>query len=65
MGTSIAEVRAERVGGGNGRVYKIDFTANDQSGAVCTGYVVIDVPNNEGETGGPIDDGPFYDSTTE
>ena len=36
VGSSTAEVRAERVDSGNGRVYHISFTAEDDKGASCS-----------------------------
>jgi hypothetical protein len=63
--TSVAEVRAERVGGGNGRVYHIGFTAGDGYGGTCSGEVLVRVPKSQGKQGAPVDDdGPLYDSTT-
>jgi uncharacterized repeat protein (TIGR01451 family) len=52
------QLRAERDGGGNGRVYTITFMVTDSSGNVsrATGKVVV--PHNPGET--PIDSGPHY-----
>jgi hypothetical protein len=62
IGTSIADLRAERMGGGNGRVYHVDFTATDVWRDSCSADVNVDVPHDRG--GGPaIDDGPSYDST--
>ncbi len=61
VGTSSAQVRAERVGTGNGRVYHIAFTATDDGGASCSGVVQVGVPVSRNST--PIDDGPLYDST--
>ena len=61
VGTSTAEVRAERVGGGNGRVYHIGFTAADSLGASCAGTVMVGVPARPNQA--PIDDGPLFDST--
>ena len=61
LGTQTAEVRSERVGNGNGRVYHITFTASDNQGNSCTGKVLVSVPlNNKGEA---VDDGPLFDST--
>jgi hypothetical protein len=63
---------------GNGRVYHIDFTADDGNGGTCTGEVLVGVPLNKGkrwykEKGKrrykakrqqfPVDDGALYDST--
>jgi predicted extracellular nuclease len=63
VGSSTAEVRAERVGDGNGRVYTIGFTATDAFGGSCTGAVTVAVP--VGRRGEAVDDGPLYDATTQ
>jgi len=63
VGTPSAAVRAERAGGGNGRVYHMSFTAEDGYGGSCTGVVLVGVPKSEGSKGGPVDDGALYDST--
>lgn len=66
VGTHMASVRAERIGGegydeGDGRVYRIDFTATDEYGASCSGYVKVGVPH-DAKT--PAEDmGPLFDST--
>ena len=63
IGTSIAKVKAEReVGHDNdGRVYRINFTASDSSGATCSGSVTVEVPPNPNREA--IDSGQKYDST--
>jgi Ca-activated chloride channel family protein len=61
VGTDTAEVRAERMGGGNGRVYHISFTVMDEKGATCSGEVLVGVPHDVQDT--PIDDGALFDST--
>jgi hypothetical protein len=63
IGTSIAEVRAERDQNGNGRVYHIFFTASDGFGGMCSGEVLVGVPSDQGGQTEPIDDGAIYDST--
>jgi predicted extracellular nuclease len=63
IGSSTAEVRAERSGNGNGRVYHITFTANDDQGNSCTSIVKVSVPKDQGNNGEAIDDGALYDST--
>ena len=63
VGTSIAQVRAERDGGGNGRVYHIFFTASDGNGNECSGEVLVTILRNRGAAGLPVDDGALYDST--
>jgi len=63
VGTDTAQVRAERDGGGDGRVYHISFTADDGNGGTCTSTVVVAVPSKGSETGA-VDQGPLFDSTT-
>ena len=54
-------LRAERAGGGNGRVYKINYTATDRMGESCSGKVSVCVPHNRKYP--CIDDGQGYNST--
>ena len=61
VGTSMAQVRAERSGTGNGRVYAVRFLAEDDSGASCEGAVNVYVPHDKKSTA--IDDGQLYDAT--
>lgn len=61
IGTSVAQVRAERSGLGNGRVYDIRFIAQDAGGARCEGSVNVYVPHDKKDEA--IDDGQVYDST--
>ncbi|HJX26301.1 MAG TPA: SBBP repeat-containing protein [Thermoanaerobaculia bacterium] len=49
IGSSVAQVKAERNGQGDGRVYRIEFQATDPSGASCTGQVTVCVPHDQGE----------------
>jgi hypothetical protein len=51
-----ARLRAERAGGGDGRVYTISYTAKDPSGASCSGSVTVSVPHDRG--GQSVDSGP-------
>lgn len=61
IGTGVAEVRVERDGKGNGRVYEIGFTAAS-SGGSCTGSFQVTVPQSQ--NGEPAtDDGAAFDST--
>jgi hypothetical protein len=59
--TDTAQVRAERSGLGDGRVYTISFTGTDSFGAECTGEVKVGVPHDKKDI--PVDGGPIYDST--
>jgi hypothetical protein len=62
VGSATAEVRAERAGGGNGRVYAISFTAEDGNGGSCSGAVSVGVPKSQG-SGAAVDSGQSFDST--
>ena len=63
VGTDTAEVRAEREGRGNGRVYHIRFTADDGHSNTCSGEVLVKVPKVQRLPA--VDDGALYDSTVE
>ena len=59
-----AQVRWERAGTGNGRVYSISFTARDGKGGECTGSVQACVPQDHGNGGSTcMDDGQRYVAT--
>ncbi|MCH7974028.1 MAG: T9SS type A sorting domain-containing protein [Bacteroidetes bacterium] len=68
IGTSVAQVRAERTGTkkvpGNGRVYRIWYTASDGKGGECKSSVVVCVPHDKGKSSVCIDDGQRYNSVT-
>ncbi len=55
-------IRAERSGTGNGRVYRIHFTATDGQGGSCQGSVTVSVPQSQGKNGGAVDSGQNYNS---
>jgi len=61
IGTDTAEVRAERIESGNGRVYYITFAARNDLGGICTGTVQVGVPVKKNGTA--VGDGALYDST--
>ena len=46
VGAASAEVRAERAGRGDGRVYRIAFDAVDGKGGQCSGSVKVEVPHD-------------------
>jgi outer membrane protein assembly factor BamB len=58
-----AQLRAERSGTGNGRVYVISFTATDVYGAATQGTVKVVVPHDQSTPCTAIDDGQLYDAT--
>jgi Tol biopolymer transport system component len=54
-------LRAERDGGGDGRVYRIALTASDGKGGSCSGVATVGVPHNGGTSA--VDSAPpSYDS---
>jgi hypothetical protein len=61
VGTATAELRAEKLGNGDGRVYHVYFTASDGHGGACTGEVRVSVPHDQARP--VVDGGPLYDST--
>ena len=60
------ELRGERAGNSDGRVYHIFFTAQGGQDFTCTGEVTVPVVDHD-QSGKiidpPVDDGPIYDST--
>lgn len=56
-------VRAERQGAGDGRVYHVEFRADDGKGGVCTGVVRVCVPHDRGQGSQCGDGGPQHDVT--
>jgi len=56
------QLRAERLGGGNGRVYTIYFKLKDTSGNFTTGTAKVIVPVEQGGTA--VDDGPQFTVTS-
>jgi len=57
-----AQVRAERSGTGNGRVYVIAFTASDGRGGYCNGSVLVCVPHDQSHAAACVDDGQNFNS---
>ena len=55
-------LRAERSGAGNGRVYSVQFTADDGQGGTCAGAVTIGAPRSMQPGTPAIDDGQVHDS---
>jgi len=62
IGGPTAEVRAERTGDGDGRVYAIAFAADDGNGGSCSGQVSVGVPHAQ-NSGPAVDSGQRFDST--
>jgi len=53
------QLRAERIGNGNGRVYTINFQVSDSKGNVTTGSAKVTVPKSQNGAAA-VDDGPSY-----
>lgn len=53
-----ALIRKERMGGGNGRVYEINFIADDAISGSCSGAVTVCVPKKKKSS--CVDDGQVY-----
>jgi hypothetical protein len=62
VGTPAVQIRAERAGTGNGRVYHIFYSATDHVGASCRGEVTVGVPHDQGKGSVPVDGGPIFSS---
>lgn len=62
IGSSLARVKAERDGKGDGRVYHILFESTDPSGASCSGEVTVCVPHDRGK-GSCVDGGALFPSS--
>jgi hypothetical protein len=61
VGGSVASLRAERKGDGNGRVYRVSYVATGPGGT-CAGELHVAVPHSQ--DGDPaVDDGQLFDST--
>jgi sugar lactone lactonase YvrE len=58
-GCTSVQLRVERAGGGNGRVYTITFRVADASGNNTTATARVTVPKSQG-SGPAVDDGPHY-----
>lgn len=63
VGTSVAEVKAERSGAQDSRFYHIGFVVDDGHGGSCTGTIRVVVPHDRGVNLDPFDGGPLFDST--
>lgn len=62
---STVAVRVERSAQGDGRVYRIGFTADDGNGGnggTCEGVVRTCVPHDQGQGNDCVDGGDGYDS---
>lgn len=62
IGTATAQIRSDRNGKGDGRVYHLTFTASDGQGGTCTGTVRVCVPHDQGRGRTCVDGGPLFNS---
>jgi len=56
------QLRAERAGTGNGRVYKVTIVATDSFGATCTVTRTVGVPHDQSGPEAIDSSPPSYDS---
>jgi len=64
VGSGWPQIRRERSGTGDGRIFFISFDATDASNAAsCAGLVSVGVPHDQGQGSTPIDSGVRFDST--
>jgi hypothetical protein len=63
VGGTTVDVRSERSGLEDGRVYHLNFIASDGRGGQCTGSAGICVPHDQRPGHVCVDQGPLYDST--
>jgi hypothetical protein len=63
VGEDVAQIRVERAGPGDGRVYAIEFLAEDGRGGACEGFVTVCVPHDQGHGDACGDQGALADST--
>jgi hypothetical protein len=54
-------LRAERLGKGDGRVYRLEFEASDDHGNSCGGTALVGVPHDRAHPA-PVDSGASFDS---
>jgi uncharacterized repeat protein (TIGR01451 family) len=54
------QLRSERQGSGNGRVYTIHFRVKDAQGNVATATAKVKVPKSQGNNGAAVEDAPQY-----
>jgi hypothetical protein len=59
---STVQLRAERSGAGDGRVYVVAFTATNTIGGSCSGTVNVSVPHDQGSKGPAVDSLVRYNS---
>jgi hypothetical protein len=64
VGGSTVQLRAERQGTGDGRVYHVLYRATDPDGFSCMGEVTACVPLDQGRDAVCIDEGAKFDSST-
>jgi hypothetical protein len=57
-----AKVRAERAGMGDGRVYRLHFTATDTHGGTCSGTATVSVPHDKSGAAAVDSAPPSYNS---
>jgi hypothetical protein len=60
--SSTVQIRAERGGTGDGRVYVISYSATDPSGASCSGSLSVSVQHDQKPGHVAVDSGQSFNS---
>ena len=63
LANQTVQLRAERAGTGDGRVYRITVTATDSCGNASICHATVRVPANQGKNGDAVDSGQAFDAT--
>lgn len=61
--SNVVQLRAERSGKGDGRVYVVNFTATDSHGGTCTGSVTVTVLHDQKPGSVAVNSGQRYNAT--
>ena len=62
-GTPLVEIRAERSGRRDGRVYHVEFVGDDGRGGTCRSVIKVCVPHDRRPGSTCVDQGPLFNST--
>jgi hypothetical protein len=63
LASQTVQLRAERAGPGDGRVYRITVTATDSCGNASVCSATVRVPASQGKNGNALDSGQAFDAT--
>jgi hypothetical protein len=64
LASQTVQLRAQRAGTGDGRVYRITVTSTDSCGNASVCSVAVSVPVSQGKNAGAVDSGQFFDAVS-